>query len=467
MTLDVNVVIDNGPSDWQIVQQSSGLADIPLSGRWQTVATETWTSHLVVARLVKEETGVLLTPWTPMKTLADGTWRGVLRSVPAGGLYRLETMLVPRPHVQWGAIGQARHHIGVGDLWIIAGQSNSAGYGQGPVWDPPENGVHLYNNAMRWGQACHPLNESTNTAHPANREWTNPMHAPWLHWARRVKQEIGWPIGLIQTSLGGSPLVSWNPTEPCEHPLYEAMLQAVRGAGGQARGVLWLQGCSDTNPEASVSYARRFVNAVKAWRKALKNPRLFVLTVQINRCYAPVSAAGDLGWSTVREAQRQVPRLLDHCCVIPTIDLPLSDIVHNSAHGNLLIAERGAQAVLGAAYGRPIVWQAPEIAAARASRDGQSVELSFDHVTNALYRCDEQTIPFAVADSQGPVPIVKLEFTPPAIVKLTLGRRLEGPATIDGAPGMNPPRALHDWGRFQSMLAFSQFPITRTTTKKK
>jgi len=461
MTLEVNVVIDCGPSDWQIVQQSNGVADIPLAGRWQTVvnANEEWASPIVVTRVVKEETGVLLTRWMPMKTLADGTWSGVLKAVPAGGLYRLETMLVPKPHVQWGAIGQARHHLGVGDLWIIAGQSNSAGYGQGPVWDPPENGVHLYHNAMRWGQACHPLNESTNTAHAANREWTNPMHSPWLHWARRVKQEVGWPIGLVQTSLGGSPLVSWNPTEPGEHALYDAMLQAVRGAGGQARGVLWYQGCSDTGVEQSKTYLRRFVGAVKAWRRALKNPKLFVLTVQINRAFAPPSPDADRGWSAIREAQRQAARTLDHCCVVPTIDLPLSDVVHNSAHGNLLLAERAALATLGAAYGRPLAWQSPDIAAARAGRDGRSVELSFDFVTNALYRCDEQTIPFAVIDSQGPVPIAKLEIAPPDVVKLTLGRALEGPATVDGAPGMNPPRALHDYGRFQSMLAFDGFPI--------
>ncbi|MCL2700661.1 MAG: sialate O-acetylesterase [Phycisphaerae bacterium] len=467
MSLEVNVVIDSGPGDWQIVQQVGGAADIPLAGRWQTVTSETWASHIVLARLVKEETGVLLTPWTAMKTAADGTWRGVLRCVPAGGLYRLETMLVPKPHVQWGAIGQARHHLGVGDLWIIAGQSNSAGYGQGPVWDPPENGVHLFNNAMRWGQACHPLNESTHTAHAANREWTNPMHSPWLHWARRVKQEIGWPIGLIQTSLGGSPLVSWNPTEPGEHALFDAMVQAVRAAGGAARGMLWYQGCSDANPVAGKTYLKRFTSAVKAWRKALKNPRLFVLTVQINRAYAPPSAEGDLGWSTVREAQRQAARTIEHCCVIPTIDLPLSDVVHNSAHGNLVIAERSALAALGAAYGKPTAWQAPEIASAQVSRDGMSVALAFDHVTNALYRCDEQTIPFAVTDAQGPVPITKLDITPPNVVQLTLGRKLQAPATLDGAPGINPPRALHDWGRFQSMLAFAKFPIAPAAKKKR
>ena len=94
-----------------------------------------------------------------------------------------------------------------------------------------------------------------------------------------------------------------------------------------------------------------------------------------------------------------------------------------------------------------------------------NVELTFDHVTNALYRCNEQAIPFAITDKQGLVPITKLEITPPNIVKLTLGRKLEGPATIDGAAGMNPPHALHDWGRFLSMLAFGRFPIS--TGKKR
>jgi len=419
----------------------------------------------VLVRLVKEDTNVPLSSWQPMKTSADGTWKGSLKGIPAGGLYRLETVLGPDVHTQWGAIGQVRHHLGVGDLWIIAGQSNSAGYGQGPVWDPPENGVHLFNNAMHWMQASHPLNESTGTKHPANREVANPFHSPWLHWGRRMKQELGYPIGLIQTSLGGSPLVSWNPTEKGDHPLFEAMVQAVHVAGGKARGVLWYQGCNDCIPDNSVSYEKRFINAVKAWRKALKCPDLFVLTVQLNRCTAPTSAPGHRSWSVVREAQRQVPKKLPGCCVVPTVDLPLSDCVHNSAHGNLLLAERSSMAALGAAYGRDVAWQAPEIAQARLLKDRKTVELTLENVTDVLTTAEMTSFPFMAEDSQGLVRVTQLDFVPRNVLKLTLEREVVGKVFVHGSYGANPPGPVFDYFRFVPMLAFHNFPV-QTNGKK-
>jgi len=464
MTLEVNVVIDHGPSDWQIIQQGpDGKADIAMAGRWHS---KLWPNNpFVLARLVKEDTNIPLSTWQPMKAAADGTWKGSLKGIPAGGLYRLETLLGPDIHTQWGAIGQVRHHLGVGDLWIIAGQSNSAGYGQGPVWDPPENGVHLFNNAMRWMQASHPLNEATGTVHPANREMANPFHAPWLHWARRMKQELGYPIGLVQTSLGGSPLVSWNPTEKGEHPLFDAMVQAVNATGGKARGMLWYQGCSDCSPELSATYEKRFLSAAKAWRKALKCPNLFILTVQLNRCTDP-KVLGDRNWSILREAQRQVPKKLANCCVVPALDLPMSDCIHNSAHGNLLLAERSALATLGAAYGRDVAWKAPEVAKARLMKDRTTVELTMDNVTNALTTADAMGVPFAVEDSQGMVNVTKMDLVPRNVVKLTLEREVAGQAVVHGAYGVNPPGPVFDYFRFVPMLAFHGFPISTGKEKK-
>lgn len=38
------------------------------------------------------------------------------------------------------------HHIGVGDLYVIAGQSNAAGYGKDSIYNPSEIEVHLLRN---------------------------------------------------------------------------------------------------------------------------------------------------------------------------------------------------------------------------------------------------------------------------------------------------------------------------------
>lgn len=455
------VVVDSGVCDWQIFQRNGkGTADIEISGRWGSDNEV----ECVEARIVREESGVALTSsldWAKMETCPDGTWKGILKKVPAGGLYRLETHLVEKANKaqEWSKRGDMRHFIGVGDLWIIAGQSNSAGYGRGPSYDPPEMGIHVFNNAMKWAIATQPLNESTDTAHPANREIANSGHSPWLHWARIIKKEIGIPVGLIQTSLGGSPLVSWNPTEPGAHPLYDAMLKIVESVGGGVKGLLWYQGCSDTAPNASVNYGKRFIAAVKSWRKALKNAKLFVLTVQISRVYGVMADESQKGWSVVREEQRQVPHKIDGVAVVPTLDLPLSDGIHISPSGNMLLADRAAQAVLAEVYGKDVSYLAPEPLKAKRGKDGTEIELVFANVTSRIDTINNAVIPFMVEDENGSVPVNKVTYQFNNSVIIELGRKLDGDAVIHGAYGNDPVTVPHDMVRFIPVLGFYGFKV--------
>jgi hypothetical protein len=122
----------------------------------------------VFARLVQTGTGAPAAAhldWQACETRADGTWSGELARIPAGGLYRLETQLrADRPAglggpycAEWAMRGDARDFLGVGDLWVIAGQSNAAGYGKAPVQDPPELGLHMFRASGEWALATHPL----------------------------------------------------------------------------------------------------------------------------------------------------------------------------------------------------------------------------------------------------------------------------------------------------------------------
>ena len=197
-----------------------------------------------------EETGVAVAArldWQEALTGEDGTWEAVLDGIPAGGLYRLETRLrtAENPAGEWSPRGDMRHFLGVGDLWVIAGQSNSAGYGRGPYQDSPELGVHLFRNSERWGLASHPMNESTDTRHPVNRETANPGHSPYLQFGRVLKRTLSYPVGLVQTALGASPLTRWNPCEPGPADLFDNMVRCVARAGGKVRGILWYQGEND------------------------------------------------------------------------------------------------------------------------------------------------------------------------------------------------------------------------------
>ncbi len=451
----IGAIIETGPSDWQIVQQNAeGWGEFALGGRWVA-----GTAGRVEVRLVFEDTSVPVSralDWQAAETLPDGRWTARLRA-PAGGLYRLETRFNPAGNLagEWSARGDMRHFLGVGDLWVIAGQSNAAGYGRGPVYDPPEFGVHLFRNSEQWALATQPLNEATDTRHPANREEANPGHSPYLHCARLLKQALHYPIGLVQTALGGSALAAWNPAEPGGAALFHNMVHCVERAGGRVRGVLWYQGETDADGAAlSATYGERFAQAVAAWRTALGDGALPVLTVQLNRYYTPPSEELQRGWSEVREAQRQAARRLPGVSVVPTLDLPLSDSIHTGPAGNLLLAERLARAALGAVYGRPCDYRAPDVESARAIDGGRTIELSFQPVTSRMDNVDPTANCFAVQDAAGPVPVVTVVYPGNATVQIVLGRALAGKAAVHGAWGLNPPSAPMDMERSMPMLAF-------------
>ena len=450
----IGAIIESSPSDWQILQQdATGAANLALSGRW---AFET--PGVVQARLVYEDTGVAINhalDWQTAETRPDGAWQATLSGVPAGGLYRLETRFRPenQPAGEWSIRGDMRHFLGVGDLWIITGQSNSAGYGRGPYLDPPELGVHVFRNSEQWALATQPLNESTDTRHPVNRENANPGHSPYLHFGRLLKQQVNCPIGLVQTSLGGSALSAWNPTESKSAVLFHNMVHCVQLAGGRAKGIVWYQGESDANEKDGPTYLARFDKAVGAWREALGDPNLPVITVQLNRVMQAL--APEEGWSMVREAQRQAAKRLAHVAVVPALDLPLSDLIHNSPAGNLLLAERMARAALGMVYGKPIDYQAPDLVSARRLEDGRVVELAFEPVTSRMDNLDLAAKPFRVEDGGVVIEIERVLYPGDHTIRLELAQPAAANAWVHGCYGLNPPSVPMDMERFMPMLAFS------------
>lgn len=459
MTAVSGVTIEQGVSDWQVFQRrADGVAGITLAGRWGGG------EGVVEVRLVREDDSQVPAShlnWQKAETRPDGSWSVVLKDVPAGGLYRLETHLRTDPHgpAEWQMHGDMRHFLGVGDLWVIAGQSNSAGYGRGGCWDPPELGIHLFNNAMRWTLATQPLNETTGTVHPENREGANSGHGPWIHFARIIKRELNIPVGLVQVSLGGSPFVSWNPTEPGEHPLYELMLRVYRAVGGKVRGILWYQGESETDPDIKTdTYEDRFVAGVKAWREAMGQPELPVLTVQLGHWTGPAGEGSHERWTKVREAQRRVPKRLPGVTVSPTLDLTLTDGIHVSPAGNMILAQRVANAALATVYGKKVNYLAPEPVEAKASADGRSIELRFENVAGQLSTIAPEAIPFRVEDEQGIVGVQRVNIWADR-VGLQLERSVAGAARVHGGYGIDPAPVPADMDRVMPMLGFHNLPV--------
>lgn len=455
----IGVVIERGARNWQIFQQRvNGTADISLSGRWLTQTP--YKTVRVLVRLMDEANLHPVTrtlDWQPAETNADGTWSLTLKRVPHGGLYRLETGLnFDGGASEWSQRGDAVHHLGVGDIWVITGQSNSAGYGKSPIHDPPELGIHMFHACGEWRLATHPLSDSTDTQYPANREAANGSHSPYLAFARKLKQALGYPIGLIPAALGGSPLSAWH--RPTGGVLFNNMLAYVRDAGGHVRGMCWYQGCSDTGPDQRAVYLQRFGEMVADARRALRSPRLPVITAQLNRYIGePYDRPTHAGWDVIREIQRQAAHEIPGVEVVGTLDLGLSDGIHNHSAANLTLGERMADAAIGAVHGMDVKYKHPDLLAARRAGE-QSIELVFANIDGRLHyenNIPEQW-PFRVMDAQGQVPVTAWKLPARDVLRLELARSLSGAATVTGAPTGCPPYVVpFDTCGYRPMLAFT------------
>jgi sialate O-acetylesterase len=461
------VIIEQGPQPWAIIQQVKGKASVQLSGSWTLQELVKYETAQVYVRWVKEVDSSVVMPWQQAKMLDDQRWEVTVHSVPAGGLYRIETCLqLDSPTLQmWPFRGDTIHHLGIGDIWVIAGQSNSAGYGKGPFIDHPQLGVHLLRNRGKWDLATHPFNESTDTIRPLNRDFTNPAHSPYLVFGKMIANYTGMPVGFLPTALGGSALRKWNPDE--EGDLYRNMMEVIASAGGQVKGVLWYQGESDCNLEEAESYLRRFHNMVHHLRQDLKNPELPILTVQLNRLtdIGREDDANNRSWGMIRETQRQAAEQISDVYVVPTLDCPLSDEIHNSPAGNMLIGERLANTALTYVYKNGQSFHAPNFISAVYHIDAEKHQVSvrFSHVQGHLFTMDPTHCACRIEDDQGEIELKAWPFVGKDTIELELARAIQGEAFIHGAYEANPVYHLPtDSATYMPMLAFYKQPITNT-----
>ena len=379
--------------DYQIFQRENGCAKVLFAGEIEEVFA---TCKKVTARVVCEDDGFVVLDMVEGRK--EGTRFEVELTLPEGGLYRLEAIAHDAvvDGVIWTGCTACVHHVGVGEVFMLAGQSNMAGYGRGVIYDPPELGVHLYANDGNWKIAAHPLNSACNTIYPENREVAS-QNSPALAFARTARRLLNVPIGLVQASLGGSPLKRWHPEE--EGDLYRAMIRRL-DAVDKVGAILWYQGCSDADGVAAPRYFERFARAVELWREVM-GP-VPVITVQLNRVVSRGLAECDRWWGMIREAQRRAAKEIKDVYIVPAIDLPLSDGIHNTAYANVNLGERMAYVYLrGLAV--------PDLR--RVQRvDDTHVFLEFDRTYSfELTNWDQMPIGFDIEDAEGIEPCRRAE----------------------------------------------------------
>lgn len=392
--------------DYQIFQQTDGFADIPVRG---TVRFEEKTLENIMLLLLREDDSTLVTAPVIVPIVSDGTFSATIHA-PTGGHYTLLCSLCNQvfaddltsatdwPDAGHGAIpSTAIYHIGVGEIFLIAGQSNASGVGKTPGFDPPHPLVHLCRNSLTWTTAAHPTNDATDTSHPENADFYLPGTSPYLRFGTTMCRALGCPIGLIAVSKGDTYLGQWLPESDetqAQYPLsdcystgslWHVVEMAVAAVGGRIAGVAWYQGENDADDDAMcTAYAERFARFVGHVRTLCRDSALPFFTVQINK--ATDGRTTDVHCGMMREAQRQAAHRIPRVFVVPAHDLPMSDAVHNNTAANGVIGERLAWSALENVYGKPYFGKAPDATAAKRELNGKEmrIRVTFENVIMGL-----------------------------------------------------------------------------------
>ena len=239
------------PEPFQVFQrQADGTANITISG---TVVS---TCNLIAARLVYlTADGSELGNETEWKTIvsteksADSKFLGTINA--HAGWFRLELHFSLNESI---VNSTTVSPVGVGEVFITAGQSNSANHGS-PTLTPTGARVSSW-GLDGWQFAADPQPIATGEG-----------GTPWPHLGDLLVQRYDVPIGLISVGWAATSVEQWIPTTESDD-LFSRIELALEEVGPQGvRAILWHQGESDLALETSTEeYAQRLGEVINTSR---------------------------------------------------------------------------------------------------------------------------------------------------------------------------------------------------------
>ncbi|MEP6673675.1 MAG: sialate O-acetylesterase [Ferruginibacter sp.] len=214
------------------------------------------------------------------------------------------------------------------DLYLLIGQSNMAG--RGAITDSFKNetdiNVLMLDKNNNWVQAKHPLHFDKPSVAGVGPGLSFGIEMSKVHSSKK--------IGLIPCAVGGTSINSWQPggfdKATNTHPYDEAMLRlSTAMKSGHLKGILWLQGESDSDSSKAKLYLDKLIGLIKRIRAIAANDRLpFV--------------AGELGtfkeqYKNINNELAKLPQLLPFTAIASSAELKdKGDLTHfNSASAEL------------------------------------------------------------------------------------------------------------------------------------
>lgn len=343
----------------------------------------------------------------------DGRWRVDLSPKPAGGPFELKISATNNI---------VFNDVLFGDVWICAGQSNM-GFSLRRARDADaEIATANYPNlrflTIPAKSATEPQTDFDARWETCSSKTAGDFSAVAYFFARRLRETIQVPVGLVEVAWGGASCEAWiEPRLLLEHPelsglasptrlektpenqragaLRDGMLAPLRPLA--IKGVVWYQG--EANAGRAWQYRLLLPLLIESWRQDWEQGDFPFYFVQLANFMAPRPNPGNSSWAELREAQSLTARQLRNVGVAVAIDVGETANFHPK--DKKPVGERLALLALARTYGVDVVCAGPEFRSMKI--DGNRVVLAFDNVDGGLKiganaQCDDAELRgFAVA----------------------------------------------------------------------
>ena len=330
----------------------------------------------------------------------------------------------------------------VGEVWVASGQSNMelpvavVRNAEAEIAAASYPSIRLF--TVEKAVADHPLDDCKGAWAPCSPQNVGGFSAVAYFFGRELHRRLGVPVGLINTSWGGTPAESWTsrgtlvahpnlkpavgswdsltadypralaeyqqkvkeweqaaadakakgeaepekPKEPTNpdsawHPayLYNAMIAPLLPYA--IRGAIWYQG--ESNAGAAYLYRELFPAMIRDWRQSWQEGDFEFLFVQLANFMAVQPNPSDSAWAELREAQTMTLRLANTGMAV-IIDI--GDAVDIHPRNKQDVGYRLALWPLALVHGQKIEYSGPLYES--MSVEGNKIRLRFTHVDGGL-----------------------------------------------------------------------------------
>lgn len=156
----------------------------------------------------------------------------------------------------------------IGEVWVGSGQSNmewslaASGKPKETIAAAKHPTIRLYHVPKL--QAATPARDIKASWKACTPETARSFSAVLYHFGVRIQKDLDVPVGLINSSWGGSPIEPWTVGDKKSGGMHNAMIAPLQPFA--IRGILWYQG--ESNVGNGVAYKDKKKALIEGWRKA-------------------------------------------------------------------------------------------------------------------------------------------------------------------------------------------------------